>query len=107
MMPISVKMTTSINEFDSILETIPPVVNEQTVTLFYFYMDGAVYEGMRYQNELYQLECQFDIYSSSTAYRSGCELLQKMTGKIPFEFNPVIISASRLRYGVWLSLRAL
>jgi hypothetical protein len=105
MMTIPVKMTASINELDSILEAIPPVVNEQTVTLFYFYLDGALCEGMRYQNELYQLESQFDVYSSSTAYRSGCELLQTIPDSMPLASNPVIISASKLRYGVWVSLR--
>ena len=106
MMTTPVKMTASINGLDSILEAIPPVVNEQTVTLFYFYLDGALCEGMRYQNELYQLESQFDIYNSSTAYRSGCEMLQKIPGNIPLASDPVIISASKLRYGVWVSLRA-
>lgn len=79
------------------LTTTPPVIAEQQITLFKFYRDQAVQDGMTYGNELYRLARQFSPNHRLDAYRFGCELLEQGI--------PTIVSASKQRYIVWISLR--
>lgn len=79
------------------LAVAPCVVAEQQITLFKFYMDQAVQDGMMYKNELYRLARQFSADSRLDAYRLGCELLEQGV--------PVVISVSKQQYRVWICLR--
>lgn len=79
------------------LESSPHVIPEQQITLFKFYMDQSVQDGMTHGNELYRLAKQFSPDNRLEAYRFGCELIGQGI--------PTLISASKQRYIVWISLR--
>lgn len=79
------------------LELAPYVVPEQRVTLFKFYMDQTIQDGMTYRNELYRLAKEFGSDDRLEAYRFGYELIGQ--GASP------LISVSKHRYRVWISLR--
>ena len=80
------------------LESAPSVLPEQHITLFKFYMHQSMHDGMSYGNELYRLVEQFGIAARLEAYRLGCELIRQGV--------PTIISVSKQRYTVWMSLRS-
>lgn len=79
------------------LESAPHVIPEQQITLFKFYMDQAIQDGLTYGNELYRLAKEFRIDDWLEADRLGCELIGQGI--------PTVISVSKQRYSVWISLR--
>ena len=78
------------------LEAAPCVLTEPQLTLFKFYSDQSVQEGMTYGNKLYRLAKQFVAGDRQAAYRYGFELVSQGV--------PALISVSRQRYVVWMSL---
>ena len=82
----------------SVLDVAPQLIPEQQMTLFKFYLDQVVQDGMTYQNELYRLERQFTVGDRLEAYQFGCELHKQ--GFL------TLISASKQRYAVWSRLRS-
>ncbi|MDX2243624.1 MAG: hypothetical protein NW224_23335 [Leptolyngbyaceae cyanobacterium bins.302] len=82
---------------DRVLDTVPLVVDENQVAPFTFYWNGAVRLGMRYDHELYGLMHEVSLYARLDAYQMGCEMLAQGL--------PVLITASRQRYALWLNLR--
>ncbi len=79
------------------LEVAPYVIPEQQITLFKFYMEQAIQTGMTYGNDLYRLAGEFRIEDRSDAYRFGYALIAHGV--------PPLISVSKQRYRVWISLR--
>lgn len=79
------------------LETAPCVLTEQQISSFKFYRDGAVQDGMIYDNGLYRLHKRFGINNRLDAYRFGCELIGQGI--------PTAMSVSKQYYSVWISLR--
>ncbi|MBM0745241.1 hypothetical protein JOY44_27600 (plasmid) [Phormidium sp. CLA17] len=79
------------------LESAPRMIPEQQITLFKFYMDQSMQDGVTYGKELYQLARQFVASDRLEAYRYGCELLGQGV--------PTLISVSKQRYIVWTGLR--
>ncbi len=79
------------------LELAPYVIPEKQVSLFKFYMDQTIQDGMAYGNDLYRLVKEFEISDRLKAYRFGYELIGQ--GISP------LISVSKNRYRVWVSLR--
>ncbi|MBM0743971.1 hypothetical protein JOY44_20495 [Phormidium sp. CLA17] len=80
------------------IESSPRMIPEQQITLFKFYMDQSMQDGVTYGQELYRLARQFAASDRLEAYRYGCELLKQGI--------PTLISASKQRYIVWTSLRS-
>jgi hypothetical protein len=72
------------------------MIPEQQITLFKFYMDQSMQDGVTYGKELYRLAKQFVVSDRLEAYRYGCELLEQGI--------PTLISVSKQRYIVWMSL---
>jgi hypothetical protein len=81
------------------LESTPLVIPEQQVSLFKFYMNHAVQDGMSYGGELYGLAREFTISDRLKAYQFGCKLFEQGI--------PALISVSKQRYVVWINLRNL
>lgn len=79
------------------LETAPYVLTEQQISLFKFYGENAIQEGMTYANELYKLAKRFNLDNRLEAYRFGCEPIAQGI--------PTVISVSKQHYSVWVSLR--
>ncbi|MBM0744329.1 hypothetical protein JOY44_22400 [Phormidium sp. CLA17] len=79
------------------LESAPRMIPEQQITLFKFYMDQSMQDGVTYGKELYRLAKQFVVSDRLEAYRYGCELLGQGV--------PTLISVSKQRYIVWTGLR--
>lgn len=80
------------------LDSAPPMISEQQMTLFKFYMDQTVQDGMTYRNDLYRLARQFTRDERLEAYRFGCELHGQ--GVL------TLFSVSKQGYTVWISLRS-
>lgn len=80
-----------------ILELAPYVIPEKQINLFKFYMDQTIQDGMAYGNDLYKLAKEYAISDRLEAYRFGYELIGQ--GISP------LISVSKNRYRVWVSLR--
>jgi len=74
------------------------MIPEQQITMFKFYMDQSMQDGVTSGKELYRLARQFVVSDRLEAYRYGCELLEQGI--------PTLISASKQRYVVWTSLRS-
>ncbi|MGA7934662.1 MAG: hypothetical protein WCA35_14045 [Kovacikia sp.] len=79
------------------LESAPNTIPEQQVSWFKFYMNHALQDGMTYSNELYRLAKEFRIGDRLEAYQFGCELF--------WQGVSTLISVSKQRYIVWVSLR--
>lgn len=85
----------------SIKSTVDPgsqIVKEQDAYFFKFFMNDSIHEGMRYQNKLYGLLCEFNIENSVVG--AGFDYKQILKD------SPVVISISNYRYKVWISLQS-
>ncbi len=82
--------------FSTTLEAAPCVLTEPQLTLFRFYSDQSVQEGMTDGNHLYRLAKQFVADKRLEAYRYGSELMSQGA--------PALISVSAQRYVVWRRL---
>jgi hypothetical protein len=77
---------------------LPILVQERVVRRFFFYNDGRLYEGMSYQNKLYQLIENFSVDDRPSAYLLAC--------KFSRDGRYTVITASSRRYQVWVNLQA-
>ncbi|GEM_PF-2884533 len=78
--------------------TMPPVLIEKIVSLFSFYLDSQIQQGMRHKFELYRLTLEFQPNDRLKAYQQALELTQAGLD--------VVITVSKNRYVVWTSLRS-
>jgi hypothetical protein len=77
---------------------LPPVIPEQLIHLFNFYLNGSVQRGMRHNSELYGLLQELDSAQQAKAYQIACDLTEHGA--------QVAITKSRQRYAIWISLRS-
>lgn len=80
------------------LETAPQALAEQQLTVFKFYLDQAVQEGMVYGKALYQRAKQFSVDESLEADQYRCTLMEQGV--------PALLSVSTQRYTVWTRLES-
>lgn len=77
---------------------LPIVISETLAHPFSFYLQTSVFQGIRYQGELYGLINEFKGAERLKAYQRACEWVERgMT---------VIITASGEHYAIWMSLRS-
>lgn len=76
----------------------PAVLTEKIVSLFNFYLNGKIQQGMRYGFDLYQLAFEFQPNDRLKAYQHANELMQ--------DGLQVVVTAATNRYVVWVSLRS-
>ena len=77
---------------------LPVIVHETLASLFNFYQEGQIYQGMSCQKRLYKLMSTHTIESRLQAYAVGCELSGRG--------NQVVITVSPKHYKVWVGLRS-
>jgi hypothetical protein len=77
---------------------IPTVVSEPGRSLFRFFQQGALREGLIYENDVYGLIRQYSLIQRQQAYQVAWALTDQ---KVPF-----ILTASEARYGLWICLRS-
>jgi len=82
----------------SALEPALQAIAEQQLTLFKFYLDQAVHEGMVYGKALYQRANQFRADERLEAHQYGCALMAQGV--------PTLMSVSAQRYTVWTRLES-
>ena len=78
------------------LETL--LINEKLVTLFKFWQDGGIQDGMRCGQELFCQVSKFGRNARNKAFEQACQLSQRG--------SKVVITAGSSDYTVWLSLRS-
>jgi hypothetical protein len=78
--------------------SIPTVVQESAGSVFLFLQQGKLREGARFDEEVYGLVKQFNLVQRQQAYQVAWALTEQ---KVPF-----ILTASEVRYGVWVCLRS-
>lgn len=81
----------------SVLDMVPLTIDEKQIAQFKFYFNHSVRTGMEYDLELYGLVSEVLPNARLEAYRMGCELL--------LQGLPILVTASRSRYALWLKLR--
>lgn len=77
---------------------LPIVISETLAHPFSFYLQASVFQGIRYQGELYGLIAEFKVAERLKAYQRACEWVERGT--------TVIITASGEHYAIWMSLRS-
>jgi hypothetical protein len=77
---------------------IPTVVQEPARSLFRFVQQGALREGLNFENDVYGLIRQYSLIQRQQAYQVAWALTEQ---KVAF-----ILTASELRYGLWICLRS-
>lgn len=82
---------------DRVLDTVPVVVDESQIHPFKVYLCDEIRTGMHYKQELYGLIREVDPWNRLDAYQLGCEMLSQGL--------PVLMTASRKRYALWVNLR--
>lgn len=75
------------------------IVQERAIRSFYFYMNGSLYQGMRYQNKLYQLVEVFGAKNQQSASLLSASLAKQ-------GYTTVVTVSSR-QYRVWTELQNL
>jgi hypothetical protein len=76
----------------------PSIVQEQTDSLFRFFLEGKIREGIRHVNELYGL-----VQDAEAEYEPGAE---QLIGSLSEQAIPFILTQSASRYRIWISLRS-
>lgn len=71
--------------------------NQNPPPRFKFWLNGAIHEGLRHQDELFQLRHTFDSTQRDEVYKIGCDL--ESSG------IKVVITFSGSQYRLWTSLR--
>lgn len=89
----------SISYSPAALEPALQTITEQQLTLFKFYLDQVVHEGMVYGKALYQRAKQFRADELLEAHQYGCVLMAQGV--------PALMSVSTQRYIVWTRLGVL
>jgi hypothetical protein len=79
------------------MEPLPVVIHQQQGTIFKFWLDGRLNDGLRLQNTLYRRVHRFPISHRDQAYALGCALAQQ---KIR-----TVLTRSPNDYSVWIDLR--
>jgi hypothetical protein len=82
----------------SISSTVPTLVQESAVMSFRFLQQGKLLEGSRFEGEVYGLIKQFNLVQRQQSYQVAWALTEQ---KVPF-----ILTASEIRYGIWVCLRS-
>jgi transcriptional regulatory protein LevR len=77
---------------------LPPVIPEQLIYLFNFYLNGCMQRGMRHNSEIYCLLQEMDSAQQSKAYQIACDLTE--------QGSQVAITKSKQRYAIWVNLRS-
>jgi hypothetical protein len=77
---------------------LPILVYESFISLFNFYHDGRVQQGMSYNKSLYRLLKTYELNKRLQAYSLGISLSQQHRG--------IVITVSHRHYKVWLELRS-
>jgi hypothetical protein len=77
---------------------LPVVIYETLISLFSFYREGHISQGMSYRRRLYKLMSTYTAEARLQAYTAGCELAS--------QGNQVVITVSPEHYKVWIDLRA-
>jgi hypothetical protein len=77
---------------------IPTVVQEPAKALFRFFQQGTLREGLIFENDVYGLIRQYSLIQRQQGYQVAWALTDQ---KVPF-----ILTASEVRYGVWICLRS-
>jgi hypothetical protein len=75
-----------------------PVVPEDCVFPFNFYLNEQVHQGILYFNELYGLVREFKTHQRLTAYQSILDLIEQGNG--------VLMTVSSSHYRSWINLRS-
>jgi hypothetical protein len=76
---------------------LPVVVYETLISLFNFYREGQVYQGMSCRQQIYKLVSTYTVEARLQAYTEGCDLSN--------QGNQVVITVSSQHYKVWVALR--
>lgn len=79
------------------MEQLPLVIHEQQVTLFKFWFDGTLCDGLRFRNELFRRIYQLDECYRDRVYALSYALTERNI--------PVIILYSNRAYTVWVNLK--
>lgn len=74
------------------------LISDNLVTLFKFWADGKIQDGMRHGNELFRQVSVFQTKQRQQAFDLAWSLSQ--------EALPLVITASPYNYTVWVSLRS-
>jgi hypothetical protein len=77
---------------------IPTVVQEPSRSIFRFFQQGNLREGLRFESDVYGLIRQYTLIQRQQAYQVAWALTDQ---KVPF-----ILTASEKRYGIWICLRS-
>lgn len=77
----------------------PLVINEKLVSLFKFWRDGQIHDGMGCRNEIFSCLRSADLRKRQQIYDLGWALAQ--------EGVQVVITVSDAKYTLWSSLRCL
>ncbi len=91
-------MLASANLPGTVLELAPYLIPEQRITLFKFYMQSVIHDGMTDGNELYRLAREFGKDNRLKSYQYACQLIEQGI--------PTLVSVSAQQYRVWISLRS-
>ena len=75
----------------------PLVVKEELVSLFKFFFQQEIYDGMRYRQDLFRLLNTFEVARRERVYNLGHALADRGLR--------VVITRSRDRYKLWINLR--
>ncbi|GAB4140205.1 MAG: hypothetical protein Fur0046_15690 [Cyanobacteria bacterium J069] len=79
----------------------PYIVSECSVRSFRFYMNGCLYEGIRYGNKLYRLVKTFGRQEEDSLYTYCCQFMSNASP----EHSAAIVTTSRQQYRIWTELR--
>ena len=76
---------------------LPPVLMEKEFSLFHFWMDETVQDGLSYDNELFCRLCTLSSEYRAQLYHYACRLGQK---------DSIVITTSNAHCSLWVSLRS-
>ncbi len=83
----------------SLLCTLPKLIQESSVQSFSFFAEGKIYTGMSFDRKLYVLHCSFRQHKRTHAFALASALTHQGAAAI------ITASAQDLFYRVWLDLR--
>ena len=89
----------SMNHPQSLLCTLPQLLQETAVQQFSFFADGKIHTGMRFDHKLYVLHRSFRLHKRNHVFALASALAEQGVSSV------VTISSQGLFYKVWLDLR--
>jgi hypothetical protein len=81
----------------SLLPVLPIILAEGNYRSFKFWFNEQLQDGLCYRDELFYRLTSVLIPHRTQLYRAACQLAQS---------DPVIVTASRTEYSMWVSLRS-